>query len=274
MKCLLLWSVLVGLLFAAAVLAFLFRGYRLPSRRRPLARAPPTFLCLTSTPARLAEPWIQQNILRMQQLEGVSGVVAALPWALKKTGEAYVVPPAFLAAPNLRVLRCEDEGPATKLLAPLGSAALAEDHILIVVDDDMQYKSDAFVDLVAAVEREPGAVHAMCQRKVLGFLGYGAYKKTFLPLLGIARPAACERVDDDFFGAALERLGVPVKRVAVEGCLSFCEACAFDLPQAARRFVTDRKSLAWEDTLATNNRRKSVKRCLEALDRDAAPSGL
>jgi hypothetical protein len=245
-------------------LLFLFQGYLIPSSRARVSDAI-AVLCLTSTPPRLAESWIQDNILQLQNLEVLDRVVLSLPWTFKKTGEAYVVPLAFAAAPKLRILRCEDEGPATKLLSPLRNSSILDDHIIVVGDDDMKYRSEALAQLVGAIREHPTAVHTMCQKKLQGFLSFGGYKRTLLPLLSIPRPAACERVDDDFFMAALDRLGVPLRRVAVEGCLSFCEACALDFPSAATRFLTDKNSLTWEDVLTSNKRKRSVQRCLEEM---------
>ena len=266
MKRALLWLVwIVPLLLLIA--HFLFQGYCLPSLPKYVSNAP-VVLCLTSTPPRLAESWIQENVLQMQHLEGLDRVVVSLPWTFKKTGEAYVVPPSFTAAPKLHILRCEDEGPATKLLAPLRDTSIPDDHIIIVGDDDMQYKARAVADLVRSIEARPMAIHTMCQKKILGFLSFGAYKKTFLPLLSMSRPSSCERTDDDFFAAAFEQLGVPLHKVAVTGCLSFCEACAFDFPSAATRFFTDKNSLCWEDQVTSNKRKLSVQQCLEDMGQD------
>lgn len=263
MKRALLWltALLPLLLFA---LLFFCEGYRLPLPQGAMLRAT-VVLCLTSTPQRLADPWIQENILRMQTLYGFDEVVLSLPWTFKRTGEAYIVPPALAAASNLRILRCDDDGPATKLLAPLRESGIPETHIIVVADDDMEYKENAFVALIEAVQEHPMAVHTMCRKEIQGNLGFGAYKKTFLPLLSIPRPAACERVDDDFFTAAFQRLGVPLKRATVDGCLSVCRACVYDFPSATKRLLTDKTGLFWEDFLTSDRRRTNAKQCVQEL---------
>ena len=243
---------------------FLCQGYRFHSRQAHVSSATVKF-CLTSTPSRLREQGILDNIFHMQQLEVLDGVVLSLPWTYKKTGEAYVVPHVFSEAPKLRILRCEDEGPATKLLAPLRDANISEDHIIIVGDDDLRYKEDALDELATSIKGHPAAVHTMCQKKIKGFLSFGAYKKTLLPLLSASRPAACDRVDDDFFMAALEKLGIPLCQVKVQGCLSFCRACVIDIPAAVGRMLTDRSSLVWEDVVVSDQRKRSVQQCFEAM---------
>ena len=243
--------------------------------RRPLRlanRHSISFICITSTPSRLREPWIVNNILRLSQLPGHAAAVISLPYILARTGEMYEVPHVLQTAPGLIILRCDDAGPGTKLLAPLRSELLPPDAILLCCDDDMVVHSDAFQALASAVESDPAAVHCFCLDKLQGFLGFGGYKRAFLPLLDINMPDSCRTIDDDFFQASLERLGVPRRVVKLPNCLSVCQTCVFDVPQAAQRLLTDAKSLTMTEIFLSSKRRRRQKACLEALSAAKLPS--
>jgi hypothetical protein len=246
------------------VLTWLFAG---PCLLETTAFVPTfsSYLCLTTTPSRLLEPWIWTNILEMQKLEGHGGVVLSLPWTYAKTGEAYVLPEDMTGAEGIRILRCADEGSATKFLGPLKEASIPEDHILMFCDDDMRYKPQTFLHLLRAICEEPSAVHTICQGRITGYLGFGAYKKTMLPIMQIPLPSECKTVDDNFLTAALQTLGIPIAPVSIPGCASFCQACTYDVPSAMMRMVKDRGSLLYQEVLTSNKRSSSVAKCVAAV---------
>jgi len=245
------------------------RPFRLPSRGAAAPRRLPSFVCLTTTPARLREPWIVENVLRLTRLPGHAGVVLSLPYVMKRTGEAYEVPEAIAGRasedPRLLLLRCEDEGPGTKLLGPLRSDRLPADSVLLVCDDDMVYDGDAFQDLARAVEADVGAVHCFCAKAVRGYIGFGACKRTLLPLLQLQMPESCFTVDDDYFDGALELLGIRKRAVRPSGCLSCCDCCVFDVAQGWRRLGSDRHSLTATEVLGSAKRREKQRACAREL---------
>ena len=247
------------------VLTWIFHGYCIVEKNNILIVTHSSNLCLTSTPDRLVEPWIQTNILDMQRLQGHLGVILSIPWVFAKTGEPYILPDALGEAEGLRILRCDDEGPGTKVLAPLKEASIPEDRILMFCDDDVRYKPHTFLHLLRAICEEPSAVHTVCQGKVTGYLGFGGYKRTMLPILQISRPLACQTVDDDFFTSALKSLGIPIRKTYIPGCMSFCQACAYDMPTSMKRLIQDRDSLFYTEVLTTNKRSDSITKCIDAL---------
>jgi len=222
-------------------------------------------LCLTSTPSRLLEPWIWNNIVSMKNLQGHGGVVLSVPWTFSKTGEAYIIPEDEEGLEGLRILRCDDQGPGTKFLAPLNEASIPEDDILMFCDDDMSYKPHTFLHLLRAILKEPEAVHCICDGKINGYLGFGAYKRTMLPVLQIEVPPECRTVDDNFLTTALSVLGVPLRSVAIPGCFSFCQACAYDMPAAVNRVLKDKGSLLYREVLTSNKRSRAISECTGAI---------
>jgi len=226
-------------------------------------------LCLTSTPDRLRDPWIWNNILNMRSLQGHGGVILSLPWTFAKTGETYVLPMDADEIDGLRILRCSDEGPGTKLLAPLKDPSIPDDRIIMCCDDDMLYKPQTFLHLVRAIYEDPTSVHTLCQEKINGYIGFGAYKHTFLPLLQIPIPIECHTVDDNFFTAVLGSLGIPIRRTPIPGCMSLCQTCSYDLSTATSRILKDRGSLFYKEVLMSNERPKAVAKCIDAVHKNS-----
>lgn len=265
MNSLILWMLFAvfGIVFTAT---WILEG-RYVSKNMSYMPTPAANLCLTSTPKRILEPWIRQNILNMQRLEGHHGVVLSLPRFFAKTGEPYVVPEELKRADQIRILECEDEGPGTKMLAPLRDSSIPEDRILVFCDDDIAYKQQTFLHLVRAIAEESTAVHTLCQDKINGYIGFGAYKSTLLPILQIAMPAACRTVDDDFFTTTLKTLGIPLRRVSLPNCSSLCQACAYDMHSMFTRMFGDKESLMYKEFLTSSKRSNAIKECVSAVQK-------
>lgn len=137
-------------------------AYRLQLARRPLAawarhfednpRVAPVTVCLTTTPSRIAHlaPTLASLFaqhVRPQQIR------LHVPHHSRREACDYTIPPWLPALP-VRIVRCEDHGPATKLLPALDPAA--PDDLLLVVDDDKLYPRTLVGALSAAAQREPG----------------------------------------------------------------------------------------------------------------------
>ena len=265
MKSLILWMLFAffGIVFVAT---WIMEGHCM-TKKMSYMPTPAANLCLTSTPKRILEPWIRQNILDMQRLDGHQGVVLSLPRIFAKTGEPYVVPEELRRADQVRILECEDEGPGTKLLAPLRDSSIPEDRILVFCDDDMSYKQQTFLHLVRAIAEESTAVHTLCTRKVSGYIGFGAYKSTLRPILQTPMPAACRTVDDDYFTTLLKALGIPLRCVVLPNCSSICQACAYDMPTAVTRMFGDNESLMYKEMLTSSKRANAIKECVAAVQK-------
>jgi hypothetical protein len=123
-------------------------------RLRPaLARPERIVVTLTSIPARL--PYLLP-VLRslIDQDEPANRIVLALPHQSRRD-QSFYPDPSHLGLPaGVDVLRCRDEGPATKLLPAL---RVEGDALLVVVDDDVIYPRGFLRTLLAAHRRNPAA---------------------------------------------------------------------------------------------------------------------
>lgn len=114
-------------------------------------------ISLTSIPSRL--PQIEPTLKSLLRQEvAPRQIVLNLPLFSKREGVAYEVPAFLDGIRAVTVRRCEDMGPATKLLPTL---AAEDPHTpIIVLDDDRIYPANLVADLVAAADRD--AVTAFC----------------------------------------------------------------------------------------------------------------
>lgn len=80
-------------------------------------------------------------------------IVLALPETSRRSGLPYPAPKGL--PKGIDILRCEDIGPATKLLPTLKAEP---DSVVIVVDDDVIYPFNFVETLLAAHRRRPAAV--------------------------------------------------------------------------------------------------------------------
>lgn len=108
---------------------------------------PKIILSLTTTPVRIRKMRDMLTALARQDDE-VSEILLNLPYRLARTGEPYDIPGWMATVPKLRVNRCRDYGPATKLLGAL-ERETDPDTLIITVDDDIMYPDD----MVAAYRR-------------------------------------------------------------------------------------------------------------------------
>lgn len=92
---------------------------------------------LTTSPKRIHT---LKTVLRrlMSQTVQPDKIVLNLPHVFKRTGETYDIPD-YLNQPWLYINRCEDIGPATKVL-PTRELVKDPNTIIISVDDDILYK--------------------------------------------------------------------------------------------------------------------------------------
>jgi len=150
--------------FAAVTPGRLAAGYaralrlhwRGPQRFAPnnSARATRLVVTLSTTPrrARRLLPALRSLI---DQSVAADRIILALPRVSRRDATPYPEPAELGLPEGVDVLRCSDEGPATKLLPALREEAAA---CLVVVDDDVVYPRDFLATLLAAHEAAPGAV--------------------------------------------------------------------------------------------------------------------
>lgn len=113
----------------------------------------PLIVTLTTIPARahLIGPVLQSLL---DQTEPADRILLAWPRQARRGGAPYPDPATLALPEGVEILRCEDAGPATKLLPALLAAPEAT---LVVVDDDVIYPRDFLAVLRAAARRHPGA---------------------------------------------------------------------------------------------------------------------
>lgn len=116
------------------------------------ARQERIVISLTTIPSRAAD---LQPVLRslLDQTEPADRILLALPRVTMK-GEPYPQPETLHLPPGVDVLRCEDVGPATKLIPALGAEP---DALILVVDDDVIYPAGMIAALLAEHRRNPKA---------------------------------------------------------------------------------------------------------------------
>ena len=109
---------------------------------------------LTSLPSRL--PYIDSTLKSlMRQDKAPARIRLNLPYFSKREGKPYEVPAWLEKLQSVELIRCEDFGPATKLIPSV--TGLPQDQKIIVVDDDRIYPANLIADLDAAATRSPDA---------------------------------------------------------------------------------------------------------------------
>lgn len=118
---------------------------------------------LTTIPSRL--PFLGDTLASlMRQTRPPAMIVLNLPYRSRREGVEYVLPDYLAGLSLVKINRCEDWGPATKLIPTLDLCAPGQR--IVVVDDDRLYPPRFLADLEAASLVHPGSM--------LGFSGWVA----------------------------------------------------------------------------------------------------
>jgi len=96
-------------------------------------------VCLTTTPSRVERLGRVLKSL-LYQTRSPQKIRLHLPEFSRREGRAYPVPAFLKMLASVEVVRCQDEGPATKLLPALRD--LGPDQKIVIVDDDKMYPPD------------------------------------------------------------------------------------------------------------------------------------
>ncbi|MFI5778925.1 hypothetical protein [Nocardia sp. NPDC051570] len=210
-----------------------------PAPRTVPARAERVVVTLSTVPQRRGH---LRPVLRslLDQTVPPDRLLLAWPHHSRRSGSAYPAPPRLPA--GVEILRCEDEGPATKLLPALRTEP---DAVLVVVDDDAIYPDTFLEDLLTAHRQVPTAALGLrgqhvrfgCDPRYLGHV-CGTAVLDHVPvdvLMGMwgylippgsldhavhdfsGWPAEVRWQDDVWISAHLARRGVPRLVVPVRG---------------------------------------------------------
>jgi hypothetical protein len=113
---------------------------------------------LTTIPSRLPHIGTTLKSL-MRQTRAPARIVLNLPHYSKRENANYVVPDFLLELKSVVVHRCEDMGPATKVIPTLMRETPAQK--IIVVDDDRIYPPNLVADLDDAATRDEHSAFGM-----------------------------------------------------------------------------------------------------------------
>jgi len=185
---------------------------------------------LTTIPPRLPK---LESVLRALTDQPVVDVVCLnLPYTCAKTGTKYDPLPPFLSTmKKLKVQRCEDYGPLTKLLPTLATER-DPTTVIIVCDDDMLYKGYKWAtELVKAVDPVTVASYDTWRDKtsfpmgwsegdemtvLMGYKGFAFQRQVFEPgylqfFLNLSKP--CKYGDDFSISYYLKGKGVKIVQI-------------------------------------------------------------
>jgi hypothetical protein len=180
----------------------------------------PLYATMTTLPERIKSDLFKQVVSELF-IQKVEFLVLNIPTLYKRTGELYEIPDWVTKDSRIIVNRCEDVGPATKILG--GLHLLPPQAKVIVVDDDIIYKRFAIAGLLNYYEENADGFSCWNVTKdsawgdiviPSGFSGCIARGEI---LKKIARagpvPQSCRMVDDHWFGWSLRTLGIPVEDI-------------------------------------------------------------
>jgi len=113
---------------------------------------------LTTAPDRihLIEPVLQS--LTSGQSRPPDEIHLNIPHRFARTGAEYIIPD-FIKNYPVKVFRCEDEGPGTKLIPTIRRTAANANVWLFVVDDDIRHLPEALKTLLGFAKKNPQAAY-------------------------------------------------------------------------------------------------------------------
>jgi len=114
---------------------------------------------LTTIPSRV--PHLANTLKSLLwQTRAPAEIRLNIPPYSRREETAYVIPEWLSRLRCVRVMPCDDYGPATKFIPTLRD--VAPDRLVIVVDDDRIYPTSLVADLEAAAQTDPHAAFGTC----------------------------------------------------------------------------------------------------------------
>lgn len=111
-------------------------------------------ISLSTTPYRIneLEPFLDKLLTQKGR---VAAIYLNIPYVFKRKNIPYTIPTWLENKKGITILRCDDYGPATKLLGTLANVDLPPDTIIITVDDDVFYPDNLILQLAFKAKSNP-----------------------------------------------------------------------------------------------------------------------
>lgn len=234
------------------------------------------YLTMTTTPDRIGTEQFRryvENLLKQKPYE----LVLNVPYQYGRTGESYVIPSWLQTYPQIRVVRCEDTGPSTKILG--GIDTIPDEAPVISVDDDLLYQDFLVSTLVQEWTKTPDEL--VCFRTLQepewfqrgypvtipeGYSGCITTAKHMKRLLTLPQFPSCRFIDDHWLGWSYYTLGIKVRPVSLfHTWYHMIDKAEHDRqhPWVELKNITNRR---WQQRLCLNE--------IEAYDRTKNPSNI
>lgn len=147
---------LIIFFIALTLFCYYYRYFFIKQWMRLALRNEPVIVTLSTTPYRINDMEATiQSIL--QQYRKPDQIYLSVPYIFKRDNIAYVLPDWLNNYPEIKILRTEDYGPATKLLGALAQGELPPNAILITIDDDAIYPENFVLELAYHAHKNPNA---------------------------------------------------------------------------------------------------------------------
>ena len=199
------------------------------SKIRNLKFTVPSYISFTTTPSRLKHPWMFNNIKNRLKIIDDSQLILNVPDKSLKNIK-YEIPKNIknLTSKKFYINKCgKDLGPITKIIPTIKLDTISDKSIIIICDDDIQYKEDVFKILKKSVLNHPHGISTMCNMAIEGFSCYAFVKEIMKDLLKLNLTKECERIDDDVISAFVSFKRIPIYENSYNGIDGF-ECCLKD----------------------------------------------
>jgi hypothetical protein len=182
------------------------------------------YISMTTIPERLKTSYFKKVVENLLGQHTSLNILLNIPHTYKRTGEVYVVPEWITNHSRIVVNRCEDYGPATKILG--GLDILKNFDTVIIVDDDLMYRHFFVKELLTTHIESPKDVtcyntwhEPAWQRQGHKYPLPGGYSgcigsaSIFKQLKSIPQCNGCFPIDDHWLGYAYNQLRVTLRQV-------------------------------------------------------------
>ena len=179
---------------------------RFPQKKK---NSPSIYVSMTTLPNRISSSHFRLVIdCILRQSMSPTKIVLNIPHVYKRTGETYSIPSWVTKHNRIIVNRCEDVGPATKVLG--GLKVVPRDAYMIVVDDDIIYRPHVFMNMWKTIKKSPQSLVANSKDTLTGFSGYIVHRKLLDGLENTIPPTSCYFVDDIWLEWCYKKLSIPI----------------------------------------------------------------